>query len=111
MKFLVFALGLLVASAAAKPANPHVAVTQDTAGNYNLALNTAQHSRTEQANADGSLRGSYTYTGADGVQRTVEYSSGPEGFQANGAHLPVPPQDTDEVAKARALHLASLAGQ
>ncbi|KAJ8727293.1 hypothetical protein PYW07_001412 [Mythimna separata] len=39
-----------------------------------------------------SVRGSYSYTGPDGVVYAVTYVSGVEGFQPQGAHLPVPPQ-------------------
>lgn len=101
----------MVAFAAAKPTDPHVAVSQDTSGNYKFAVNLNGQSRTEQATADGTLRGSYTFIDGNGVQQTVEYTAGPDGFQATGNHLPVAPepiQETEEVAKARALHLAAL---
>lgn len=34
------------------------------------------------------VRGSYSYTGADGQQYTVNYVADDNGFQPEGAHLP-----------------------
>ena len=41
--------------------------------------------QTRQENQDsyGNLKGSYSYTDAYGLYRTVEYTAGPEGFKAN----------------------------
>jgi len=37
------------------------------------------------------VQGSYSYTGDDGKQYTVNYKADKNGFQAEGAHLPVSP--------------------
>ncbi|XP_063903553.1 cuticle protein 6-like [Zophobas morio] len=108
--FLVAAI--LIAAAAAKPTgDQHVAVTQDTAGNYKLALNLDGHSRVEHGNADGTVSGSYSYVDPNGVLQTVEYTAGVDGFRVTGNNLPVAPAaipDTDDVAAAKAMHLVLL---
>ncbi|XP_063903651.1 flexible cuticle protein 12-like [Zophobas morio] len=94
--FLVAAI--LIAAAAAKPTgDQHVAVTQDTPGNYKLALNLDRHSRVEWGNADRT--GSYSYVDPNGVLHTVEYTAGVDGFQVTGYNAsvaPTPIPDTDD---------------
>ncbi|RZC33620.1 Chitin bind 4 domain containing protein [Asbolus verrucosus] len=109
MKFLIV-IPALVALIAAKPADQNVAVSQDTAGNYRIAINLDGQSRLEQGNADGTVSGSYSFVDANGVLRNVQYTAGPDGFRAVGDALPVAPVDhnvpvpeTPEVAKGRAV--------
>lgn len=107
---------MLAAVAFARPAEQKVSVTQDTAGNYKFNVDLNGISRLEQGNADGTVSGSYSFVDANGVIQNVQYTAGPEGFRATGNNLPVAPidvnvpvQETEEVARARALHLATLA--
>ncbi|KAJ1529662.1 hypothetical protein ONE63_006422 [Megalurothrips usitatus] len=51
----------------------------------------------DEANA---VQGSYSWTGPDGVQYTVNYIADENGFQAQGAHLPVAPAIPEEIQKA-----------
>ncbi|KAF7994439.1 hypothetical protein HCN44_003911 [Aphidius gifuensis] len=37
------------------------------------------------------VRGQYSYTAPDGTPIVVQYTAGPDGFQASGNHLPTPP--------------------
>lgn len=46
----------------------------------------------EEADAEGNRKGSYTYIDPNGQRKTVHYTAGRDGFQATGDHLPVAPQ-------------------
>lgn len=58
-------------------------------GSYQYNYQSSDSSKTESRSGDGQVQGSYSYRGDDGVQRTVDYSAGQQGFLADGAHLPV----------------------
>ncbi|KAK3930037.1 Endocuticle structural glycoprotein SgAbd-2 [Frankliniella fusca] len=47
-----------------------------------------------------SVVGSFSYTGPDSVQYSVQYTADDNGFLAQGAHLPTPPPIPAELAKA-----------
>ncbi|XP_034250006.1 cuticle protein CP14.6-like [Thrips palmi] len=51
----------------------------------------------EEANA---VQGSYSWADADGTVYTVNYVADENGFQAQGAHLPVPPPVPEEIQRA-----------
>lgn len=53
------------------------------------------------------MSGSYSYTGPDGVQYTIHYTAGPNGFQAEGAHIPTPPPVPEEIRRGVELSLAA----
>ena len=60
-----------------------------------------------QLQADGAegsqaTRGSYAFTAPDGLRYTVTYTAGANGFEAQGAHLPVAPAIPEAIAKALA---------
>ncbi|EDV92291.1 GH24127 [Drosophila grimshawi] len=71
----------------------------DASGNYNFGFETGNgihRDETGEFNGGwphGSLgvRGSYSYTGDDGKQYTVNYKADKNGFHAEGAHLPTSP--------------------
>lgn len=52
-------------------------------------------------------QGSFSYTGPDGVQYSIQYIADDEGgFQAQGAHLPTPPPVPEAIQKALAYNAA-----
>ncbi|XP_037724219.1 larval cuticle protein LCP-17 [Drosophila subpulchrella] len=71
----------------------------DANGNYNFGFDTGNGIHRDETGEfrggwpHGSLgvQGSYSYTGDDGKQYTVNYKADKNGFQAEGAHLPVSP--------------------
>ncbi|KAJ8727295.1 hypothetical protein PYW07_001414 [Mythimna separata] len=99
-------LALLVAAVVAKPASPDadaqiLRYESDNIGvdGYNYAVETSNGiSQQEQGtlknagteNEAVEVRGQFSYTGPDGVVYTVTYIANEDGFQPQGAHLPVP---------------------
>ncbi|XP_068153939.1 pupal cuticle protein 20 [Drosophila tropicalis] len=71
----------------------------DANGNYNFGYDTGNGIHRDETGEfhggwpHGSLgvRGSYSYTGDDGQQYTVNYKADKNGFHAEGAHLPTSP--------------------
>ncbi|XP_017138353.1 larval cuticle protein LCP-17 [Drosophila miranda] len=71
----------------------------DANGNYNFGFDTGNGIHRDETGEfrggwpHGSLgvRGSYSYTGDDGQQYTVNYKADKNGFHAEGAHLPTSP--------------------
>lgn len=52
-------------------------------------------------------QGSFSFTGPDGVQYSIQYVADDEGgFQAQGAHLPTPPPIPEAIQKALAYNAA-----
>ncbi|XP_065221817.1 pupal cuticle protein Edg-78E-like [Planococcus citri] len=45
----------------------------------------------EEADSEGNRKGSYTYIDPNGHRKTITYTAGKDGFQAQGDHIPVPP--------------------
>lgn len=45
-------------------------------------------------------QGSFSYTGDDGQQYSIQYTADENGFQPQGAHLPTPPPIPEEILKA-----------
>ncbi|XP_029173195.1 endocuticle structural glycoprotein SgAbd-1-like [Nylanderia fulva] len=114
----------LIAVAAAVPLTPHeqpIAIlrqAQDISpeGSYNYAYETEHGiSVSEQ----GSLQpvgpkgeraivaqGQYQYTAPDGTPIAVSYSADENGYQPQGAHLPIPPPVPEQIQRAVAFNLA-----
>ncbi|KAF5298534.1 hypothetical protein FQA39_LY11786 [Lamprigera yunnana] len=85
-----------------------VAVNQDTLGNYKLRYLVDGISRVEQGDGHGNVNGGFSYYDPYGILRKTEFTSGVHGYNAFGADIPVPVQDTPEVAIAKAQHLSVL---
>ncbi|XP_037796417.1 mucin-17-like [Penaeus monodon] len=64
-------------------------------GSYSFNYKTDDSSRSESADSDLNVQGTYSFRPDDGVQRTVTYRAGSgTGFVAEGSHLPVAPSGT-----------------
>jgi len=103
---------------------------QDEFGQFSFGHAGGPSARTEARNAYGVTTGSYQYIDANGLLQTVNYVADPvNGFQVAGTNLPVgpaapaveplaapvfdlplpvAPEDTAEVAEAKAAHAAAL---
>ncbi|XP_069999227.1 nuclear pore complex protein DDB_G0274915-like [Penaeus vannamei] len=77
----------------------------ETDASYTFQFAGDEQSRTEVSDADGNVRGSYTYTDEDGRTRTFSYTAGRgTGFVIEGDDLP---QQTDSDATPAATRLTS----
>ncbi|KAK4886289.1 hypothetical protein RN001_002560 [Aquatica leii] len=85
-----------------------VAVSQDTLGNYKLKYAIDGISRVEHGDLNGNVNGGFSYIDPYGILRKTEFTAGVHGYNAIGTDIPVPVQDTPEVAYAKANHLAAL---
>ncbi|XP_055628865.1 cuticle protein CP14.6-like [Toxorhynchites rutilus septentrionalis] len=94
--FKLIVISALVAVAAAQ--NPQDAqaqvLAQDTVinpdGSYQYRYETSNGIAAQESGIGGqSAQGSYSFTGQDGVQYSVNYVADGNGFQPQGAHLPV----------------------
>ncbi|KAG6457367.1 cuticle protein CP14.6 [Manduca sexta] len=100
-----FVVALLVAAAAAAPANPDADAVivrydadQGDPQHYSYSVETSNGiafseegalKNVGSENEANSVRGSYAYVGPDGVTYSVVYIADENGFQPQGAHLPV----------------------
>ncbi|XP_031340886.1 adult-specific rigid cuticular protein 15.5-like [Photinus pyralis] len=85
-----------------------VAVQQDTLGNYGLKYAIDGISRVERGDLHGNVNGAFSYIDPYGIVRKTEFTSGVHGYNAIGTDIPLPVQDTPEVALAKANHLSVL---
>merc|ERR1712106_740531 len=88
---------------------------QDPAGQYSFGYNDPNSVRQEVKTADGVVRGAYRYVDTNGIVQTVEYIADAAGFRVAGTNLPVgavdlpvPVQDTPEVAAAKQAHFQAV---
>ncbi|XP_053675971.1 cuticle protein CP14.6-like [Anopheles nili] len=104
--YKLFVVAALVAVAAAQ--NPQDAQAQVLAydsvvnpdGSYNYRYETSNGIQAQESGVGGqSAQGSYSYTGDDGAQYSVTYVADENGFQPQGAHLPVDGPAPDHVLK------------
>ncbi|XP_031338863.1 cuticle protein 7-like [Photinus pyralis] len=100
-------LAICLAAAVAAPIDT-VEVRHDTLGNYNLRFQVPGISRVEDRDAFGNVNGGFSYYDDLGILRQTHFTSGVHGVHAVGTDIPVPVQDTPEVARAKAEHLAVL---
>jgi len=89
---------------------------QDEAGQYTFGYNDPNSIRQEVKTADGVVRGAYRYVDNDGKVQTVEYIADSAGFRVAASNLPqgtqalpLPVQDTPEVAAAKIAHAEAYA--
>merc|ERR1712066_102200 len=92
---------------------------QDEFGQFSFGYQNINSAKTETKDAFGVTRGSYQYVDANGVLQTVNYiADDVNGFRVAGTNIPVAPEavaiagpvapeETPEVAAARAEHLAA----
>ncbi|GJQ68358.1 hypothetical protein Trydic_g16950 [Trypoxylus dichotomus] len=95
----------LIATAAALPTEDEAVVdlVQGTDGYYKYSLKSKNISLEEERLVDGSVSGYYSYIDKDGNKQVIHYTSGVDGFAAEGPSVPV---DLPEVAQARKAHLS-----
>ncbi|KAK5643727.1 hypothetical protein RI129_007572 [Pyrocoelia pectoralis] len=67
-------------------------------------------SKVERRTADGNVYGGYSFVDPNGIVRKTAYTSGVQGFHAVSQDIPMPVQDTPEVAIAKSQHLELLRG-
>ncbi|VVC96190.1 unnamed protein product [Leptidea sinapis] len=68
---------------------------------FRYAYETSNGLQAEEEGSNGQSRGGFSYTGDDGRTYTVTFTAGEGGFQAQGAHLPVPPPTPQEILLAK----------
>ncbi|XP_055625113.1 cuticle protein CP14.6-like [Toxorhynchites rutilus septentrionalis] len=104
--FKLIIISSLVALAAAQ--NPQDAqaqiLAQDSSinpdGSYQYRYETSNGIAAQEAGVGGqSAQGSYSFTGQDGVQYSLTYVADSNGFQPQGAHLPVDVPAPEHVLK------------
>ncbi|XP_031337584.1 endocuticle structural glycoprotein SgAbd-2-like isoform X2 [Photinus pyralis] len=88
----------------------------DGFGSYSYGYDTENHIQAHETgqlkniggeNEANTVHGSFSYKGDDGADYTVEYTADENGFQARGAHLPVPPPIPEAILKSLELNAAS----
>ncbi|CAG9795412.1 unnamed protein product [Diatraea saccharalis] len=101
--FIVFALFVAAAVAAPVSSDADAQILRNDVDNigvdgYNYAVETSngisvqeqgQLKNVGSENEAIEVRGQYSYTGPDGVVYSVSYVANEDGFQPQGAHLPV----------------------
>ncbi|KRT84940.1 Insect cuticle protein [Oryctes borbonicus] len=96
-------IAFFVATAFASPVKDEaiVDVVQDTEGYYKYSFVSKNITREEERQHDGSVKGFFSFLDDSGARQTIHYTSGAEGFTAEGDAVPA---DLPEVAEARKQH-------
>lgn len=94
---------LFVAAAFAVPAKDEavVDVVQGEDGYFKYSFTSKNITREEERQTDGSVKGFYSFLDDSGARQTIHYTSGLDGFTAEGDSVPT---DLPEVAEARKQH-------
>lgn len=70
-------------------------------GEYSFLYSLPTSSRSEKRTASGEVTGEYAFVAPEGEEYQFRYKADEEGFRVESNALPVPPEDTDEVKKAK----------
>ncbi|XP_017841321.1 larval cuticle protein 65Ag1-like [Drosophila busckii] len=103
MKFLIVFVALFALAVAAPAGEVQIVRSDSDVGpeSYNFAVETSDGTaKQEQGQLKNigteqeaiSVKGSFSYVGDDGQTYTVIYTADENGFQPQGAHLPVAPE-------------------
>ncbi|XP_058459897.1 cuticle protein CP14.6-like [Malaya genurostris] len=92
-KLFVFACLVVLATAQNPDAEAQILAQESVInpdGSYQYKYETSNGISAQESGIGGqSASGSYSFTGQDGVQYSVTYTADENGFQPQGAHLPV----------------------
>ncbi|XP_069170968.1 cuticle protein 6 isoform X2 [Procambarus clarkii] len=70
-------------------------------GEYSFLYSLPTSWRSEQRSASGEVTGGYGFVAPEGEEFQFRYQAGQDGFKVESNALPVPPEDTDEVKRAK----------
>merc|ERR1712240_84347 len=84
---------------------------QDELGNLHYGYTNVVSAKQEQGNTYGGVSGGYSYVDASGILQRVQYIADNAGFRVADSRLPVAPEDTAEVAEAKAAFAEAFAAQ
>lgn len=80
----------------------------NTDASYSFAYQADDHARQESSDAQGNVKGFYSFTALDGINRKIDYQAGANrGFIATGDHLEVAPVAATRLGSSAASHSAS----
>ncbi|KAF5290392.1 hypothetical protein FQR65_LT11569 [Abscondita terminalis] len=99
---------LIISTTCARFEESFVSVTQNTDGRYDFKYTAPGIARAENRDSLGNVVGAFSFVDPTGVSRGIQFISGVDGYHAFGPDIPVPVEDTPEVALAKREHLAKL---
>ncbi|XP_015124275.1 larval cuticle protein LCP-17 [Diachasma alloeum] len=119
MKFLVILLAVLAVAFAQQETIAIIRQSQDVSpdGSYNYNYETANGIKASEEGHPGPVneegapavvaQGQFEYSAPDGTPIAVTYTANENGFQPQGAHLPVAPPVPEQIARALEYILAN----